>query len=201
MKETRCDWQSRASWCTDTLCIASTRVRFKSRSDECAILSNSKTSASRVRSHKENLHIYIYIYIKEREREREREREGEQYHPLHNATEVLKKLVVRNVDHMTVTRWFKKFHKGYENLDDQAKSSRPHTVDSLVVLQTIEATPESRIWRVSGEVGISHCSVWFVPFLTSEIAARAAGLCLTLPKYCKILTLPSSFNNIVFFPQ
>ena len=35
-----------------------------------------------------------------------------------------------SVDHSTVTRWFKKFHSGCKNLDDQARSDRPKIMDS-----------------------------------------------------------------------
>ena len=41
------------------------------------------------------------------------------------------------VDYSTVTRWFKKFPLDCKNLEDQAKSSRPKSMDSM--LQAIEA--------------------------------------------------------------
>ena len=41
------------------------------------------------------------------------------------------------VDHNTVIRWLQKFCLRCKNLDDQAKSGRPKTVDSKAVLQTI----------------------------------------------------------------
>ena len=44
------------------------------------------------------------------------------------------------VDHSTVTRWSKKFSSGCKNLDDQARSSRPKTMDSKTMLQAIEAS-------------------------------------------------------------
>ena len=34
------------------------------------------------------------------------------------------------VDHSTVTRWFKKFCSEYKNLNNQARSVRPKTIDS-----------------------------------------------------------------------
>ena len=63
------------------------------------------------------------------------------------------------VDHSTVTRWFKKFRSGCKNLDDQARSGRPKTVDSEAVFQAIEANPKSSTRKVSGELGISQSSV------------------------------------------
>ena len=55
----------------------------------------------------------------------------------------------------TVNRWFKKFHSGCKNLDDQARSDRPKSEDSEVVLQAMEVDPVRSIFRVSGELGIS----------------------------------------------
>ena len=60
------------------------------------------------------------------------------------------------VDPITVTRWFKKF---FQELDDQASSDRPKTVDSAAMFQAIETDLASSIQRVSGEFGISHSSV------------------------------------------
>ena len=63
------------------------------------------------------------------------------------------------VDHNTVSRCFKKFCLGYKNLDDQARSGRPKTIDSKIVLQTIEANSISCTWSVSGELRILKSSV------------------------------------------
>ena len=52
----------------------------------------------------------------------------------------------------TVTRWFKKFCLGCKNLDNQAWSDRPKSIDSKALLKTIE----NSTWRVSGELGISQ---------------------------------------------
>ena len=43
------------------------------------------------------------------------------------------------VDHSTVSRWLKKFCSGCMNLNDQAKSGRPKTMDSESVLQAMKA--------------------------------------------------------------
>ena len=53
------------------------------------------------------------------------------------------------VDHSRVTRWFKKFPLGFQNLDNQASSVWSKSVDFKTVLQTIEANPESCTQRVS----------------------------------------------------
>ena len=42
-------------------------------------------------------------------------------------------------DHRTVTGWFKKFHLGWRNVDDLARSGRRKSEDSEAVLQAIEA--------------------------------------------------------------
>ena len=56
------------------------------------------------------------------------------------------------VDHSPETRWFKKFHSGYQNLDNQTSSERPKTEDSKVMHQ---ANSVSSIQKVSGKLGIS----------------------------------------------
>ena len=63
------------------------------------------------------------------------------------------------VEHRTVTRWFKKFHSGCKNLNNQAMSGRYKIMESKTVLQALEANPVSSIWRISGEFGISQSSV------------------------------------------
>ena len=76
----------------------------------------------------------------------------------HNAIEIAQTIYyVKDesaVNHSTVKRWFKKFRPGYKNLDNQAKSGRPKTVDSVVVLKAMEANSTSSTWRLSGELGI-----------------------------------------------
>ena len=59
------------------------------------------------------------------------------------------------VDHSIVTRLLKKFHLGFKNFNDQAKSARPKTVDSEAVLYAMEENQASCIRRVSVEIGIS----------------------------------------------
>ena len=62
-------------------------------------------------------------------------------------------------DHSTVTRWFKTFCMDCKNLDNQAKSSRPKSMDSEAELHAIEANLVSCTWRVSGKLSISQSSV------------------------------------------
>ena len=45
------------------------------------------------------------------------------------------------VNHSSVTRWVKYFHLSHKNLDDQAKSGWPKTVDSEAVSQARKANP------------------------------------------------------------
>ena len=52
-------------------------------------------------------------------------------------------------EYSTITRKFKEFYLYCKNLDNQARSDRPKTVDSNAMLQAIE---ESSTWRVSGEL-------------------------------------------------
>ena len=59
------------------------------------------------------------------------------------------------VDQYAVTRWFMEFHLGCKNLDDQAKSGRPETINSKAVFQATEANPVSSIQWVSGKLSIS----------------------------------------------
>ena len=42
----------------------------------------------------------------------------------------------------------------FKNLNDQARSSRPETVDSEAMLQETEANLASSTWRVSGELTV-----------------------------------------------
>ena len=59
-----------------------------------------------------------------------------------------KRFVVQkgSVDHSTITRWFfKKFHSGCKNLDNEIRSGGPKTVDSKVMFQAIEADLVSSI--------------------------------------------------------
>ena len=58
---------------------------------------------------------------------------------------------------------------GLKNLDDQARSGRPKSVDSKAVLQAIEENMVSNIQRVSGELGISESSVFNKSIWNSRI--------------------------------
>ena len=81
-----------------------------------------------------------------------------------------------SVDHSTVTRGLKKFCLGYKNLNDQAKSIGPKTIDSEAMQQAIEANLASSTRRVLGEP---------VTFTTSAKTSGTAKFCHMLLKYCK----------------
>ena len=59
------------------------------------------------------------------------------------------------IDYSTVTKWFKKFCLGCKNLDDQAKSGKPKTVNFKAMLKAIKAKLASNTQKVSGELSIS----------------------------------------------
>ena len=63
------------------------------------------------------------------------------------------------VDHATVTRWLQSFCSGCKNLDNQAKSGRPKTVNPGAVLQAIEANTASSTQRVSSELSLLQSSI------------------------------------------
>ena len=82
----------------------------------------------------------------------------------HNITESTKNICCAAkgegaVDHVTVTRWFKKFCSVCKNLNDQARVDKPKSMDSEAMFQTIETNLVSNTWRVSGELDISHSSM------------------------------------------
>ena len=86
------------------------------------------------------------------------------------------------VDQRTVNRWLKKFRLSDRNLEDQARSGRPTTVDFEAMLQTIEANSVISIRRVSGELGISQ--VWVVHL---HDFLKSIGSCRIVPPITKIL--------------
>ena len=69
----------------------------------------------------------------------------------HNAAEATKNICCtkdeRAVDHSIITRWFKKFCLGCKNLNNQAMSGGPKTVDSEAVWQTIVSNLVSTGWN------------------------------------------------------
>ena len=81
----------------------------------------------------------------------------------HNAIETSKDIYCAKeegtVDYSTKTKWFKKSHLGCKNLNDQAKSSRPKTMDSEAVSQVIHANQVSSSQRVLCKLSISQSSV------------------------------------------
>ena len=62
------------------------------------------------------------------------------------------------VDISSVNEWFKKFHLGYKNLDDQEKSGKTKTIDSKAVIEANKAYLMRSTGRVSGKLSISQLS-------------------------------------------
>ena len=63
------------------------------------------------------------------------------------------------VDHNRVTRRLKTFRSGCKKFEDQARWSRPKSVDSEVGLEAKEANPASSTGRVSGKLDILQSRV------------------------------------------
>ena len=78
----------------------------------------------------------------------------------------------------TVTRWFLKVCLVCKNLNDQARSGRPKSVESEAVLQSWKQIQHVALGEYQVNLA-SHCLVWFVTFTESY---------LMLAKYCKFLT-------------
>ena len=66
------------------------------------------------------------------------------------------------VDHNTVTRWFKKFHSGCKNINDQISLGKPKTMDSKALLLAIEANLTSGTWtlHLTVQCGLSPSQPW-----------------------------------------
>ena len=81
----------------------------------------------------------------------------------HNDVEATKNICCVKSEGMVhynrVTRWFKKFCLGCKNLNDQARSERPKTMESEVVLQAIKPNLVISIQRVSSKLNISQSSM------------------------------------------
>ena len=106
----------------------------------------------------------------------------------HNTIKATKTFVVWNVKAqlITVIRWIKKFCLNSKNRDDQGSSSRPKTMNSEVVLQTIEENIVSSIQRVSGKLGISKSTNLSPSQPWKRQKQQELLHCpLMLPKYCK----------------
>ena len=54
---------------------------------------------------------------------------------------------------------FKKFCPSFKNVDNQARSGRPKTIDSDSVLPAMETNLASNTWRVSGNLSFTQSSV------------------------------------------
>ena len=94
------------SWCADIMCIVSPGIWFESCTDEWAMKFRE-----------------LILY---------------EFKLGHDTIEAIKNICCAKnkgtIDYSIVTKWFKKFYLGYKYLDDQAMSSRPKTVQSVVVL-------------------------------------------------------------------
>ena len=105
-----------------------------------------------------------------------------------------KKFIVQKVKEelITVSRQLKKSCLSCKNPNNQAMLHRSKTVDSVAVLQAIEANLLSSTYQVSLS---SHSLLWVILFSTSAKASRASELCLMLPNTAKLLTPPSNFSS------
>ena len=91
-----------------------------------------------------------------------------------------------------IRRWLKKFCSRCKNLNDQARSGKPKTVNSETALQAIEANRVSSIWRVSGELAISQ---WDSPLSWSQQNHLKLPNCSSpYQNITKFMTHSSSFN-------
>ena len=95
--------------------------------------------------------------------------------------------------HSTVIKWFKKFHSGCKNLEDQLKSDKPNTMDSKVVLQTIAVNLASKhlesirwAWHLTIQCGLS-------PSYPQQKHQGLSNCTWKLPKYYRTF---DSANNI-----
>lgn len=76
----------------------------------------------------------------------------------HNSAEITKNICYPKgngegaAGHSIVTRLFKKLRKVENDLNHQARSGRPKTVDFEVVFQNAEANPANNTRRVSGKL-------------------------------------------------
>ena len=85
------------------------------------------------------------------------------FKPCHNATEAIKNICCTKgegtVDHSTVIGWFKKFCLGCKNVNNQARSSRPKSMNFKAMTQAIEANLVRSPQRVSGELSIAQSNM------------------------------------------
>ena len=102
------------------------------------------------------------------------------------------------VDHGTVTKWFKKFHLGCKNLDNQARSDKSKTVNSEAVPRAMKVNPVSRTHRVSNLAYDS--SVWFITFtMSAKASSMLVGWVLWHINLCRLFNTKSIFMQIVLF--
>ena len=94
-------------------------------------------------------------------------------------------MVIPTVDHIIEFSGFQKFHSDYKNIDEQANSERPKTVDSEAVDQI-----RSVALREYQANSVSPSSVWFITFITLAKTSKTAKLSLILPKYRKTFNSP-----------
>lgn len=63
------------------------------------------------------------------------------------------------VSETTARKWFNRFNDGDTSLQDQPRSGRPSMVDSEIVRQAVEATPNTSTRRLSNELGASKSTM------------------------------------------
>ena len=106
----------------------------------------------------------------------------------YNAAEATKNICYAKgegaVDHSTVTRWFEKCCSGCKNLNKQASSGKPKTMNSEAILQAIEASLVGSTYRVSGKFII----------VQSNVICHLHNLST---RSCRIVShVPSKYNKI-----
>lgn len=81
-----------------------------------------------------------------------------------NATQAAKKICeVEGKDFVSIRvaqNWFKKFNRGQDHLQDQARPGRPITTDFECIRNAVEANPSTSTRRLSDELGIPKTSVF-----------------------------------------
>ena len=103
-----------------------------------------------------------------------------------------KTFVEQNLKAQLITRCFKKFHLGWQNLNDQARSGRSKRVGPEAELYSIVANPESSIRRVSGERGVVY------HFRDIDKSTRSCWIVTRVTKILQLLTLSSIMVCFVF---
>ena len=93
------------------------------------------------------------------------------------------------IDHSPVIRWFKKFCSGCKNLHNQASSGRIKTVDSVVIIQTINTNlmMSTEAWHLTVQCGLSPlqlCKNLQNSQIVSHVTKILQNFQFTLAKMC-----------------